>query len=467
MIFMFVARNALYILRNEMKIVLVGAGDIGAYLCSVLSGKGYDVTVVDASDDKVHAIDEQYNVRAFTGNGASARVLVEAGVRDCDQFMAMTSDDNTNLIASSLAKSLGARCTITRIHDQTFSDNTLINYQVQFGIDHMLHPERLCAVELAKTIRNSGRVAVENFARGLVEVQQVRLEEGSRMAGRTVADTRIAPRARIVFVQREGLNEVPTANTVLKAGDMVTLFGSPDSLFEIRSQFESLRDERTVKVVLYGGSEIAISMIRLMMHPRFRIRVVEKDPQLCHSLADSFEKITVINGDAKSMRFLEEEQIGSADYFVACTKDDESNIVTCLQARKLGVPHVQAVINKGDYEPVIDGLRASIGIAQIVSPRLAMANEVMRCISPDACIDLGSLQEGGGMIVEVRVREGSPSAGKRVRDIAWPAHCVVTAIQHMYSVRLATADEMIQAGDRVLVVTRPENIPELKELLHR
>jgi trk system potassium uptake protein len=450
-----------------MKIVLIGAGDVGAYLCSVLSGKGFDVTVVDASEERAHSIDEQFNVRVFSGNGASARLLVDAGAAGCDHFLAMTSDDKTNLIASSLAKSLGARRTITRIHDQTFIDSSIINYQVQFGIDNILNPERLCAVELAKTIRNPGRVAVENFARGQIEVQQVRLQPGSKMVGKTVAETGIAPRARIGFVQREGLNEVPMANTVLQDGDLVTLFGSPDSLFEIRSLFESTKDDRVVKVVLYGGTEIAVSLIRLLSHSRFRIRVIEKDARLCRNLADAFEHVTVINGDATSLRLLEEEQIGGADYFVACTSDDESNIVTCLQARKLGAKHVQAVINRGDYESVIDGLRDTIGIEQIVSPRIATANEVLRFISPEACVELGRLQEGGGVIVEIRVGDGSACAGMKVREIAWPAHCVATAIQHLFSVRLAAADEMIQSGDKVLVITRPENIPELKKLLHK
>ena len=450
-----------------MKIVLVGAGEVGAYLCSLLSGKGDDVTVIDSSELRAHAIDEQYNVKVLGGNGSSARVLAEAGVKECDQFLAMTSDDKVNLIASSLAKALGAKRTIARIHDQTYIDSSYVNYQVQFGIDHLLNPERLCAVELAKSIRNSGRVAVENFARGLVEVQQVRLQKGSRLIGKTVAETGIAPRGRIGYVQREGLNEVPTANTVLNENDLITLFGTPEGIFDIRSMFESGKDDGQVRVVLYGGGEISISLIRLLAHPRFRIRIIEKDPQVCRSLADSFERVTVINGDATSLRLLEEEQVGEADYFVACTKDDESNIVTCLQARKLGAKHVQGVINKGDYSEVIDSLREQIGIEQIVSPRIVTANEVMRFISQAPCIELGRLQEGGGIIVEIRVSEGCSAAGKTVRQISWPAHCVVTAIHHLFDVKLATPDEMIQSGDRVLVITRPENLDDLKNLLHR
>jgi trk system potassium uptake protein TrkA len=450
-----------------MKIVLAGAGEIGGYLCSVLSMKGHDLTVVDSSEERVHAVDEEYNVKVMPGNGASAKELVEAGARNCEYFLAMTGDDRVNLIASSLAKALGAHRTITRIHDQTYIDSSIVNYQVQFGVDHMLNPERLCAVELAKTIRNPGRVAVENFARGQVEVQQVRLVKGSKMIGMTVADTRIAPRARIGFIQSEGNSEVPTAGTVLKENDLVTLFGTPETLYEIRSQFEVGGGAGNVRVVLYGGTDTALALIRLLVHPRFKIRVIEKDARLCRRIADSFERVTVINGDATSLRLLEEEQIGGADYFVACTGDDESNIVTCLQAAKLGAKHVQAVINKGDYGAMMESLRGSVGIQQIVSPRIATAEEVLRYISPEPCVVLGKLQDGGGEIVEVRVGEGSSAAGRPVREISWPQRCVVTAIQHLFEAKLATPDEMIQAGDRVLVITRPENIPALKDLLHK
>ncbi len=449
-----------------MKIVIVGAGEVGSYLCSLLSSRGHDVTVVDSSDERARKIDEQYNVKVIHGNGSSARILVEAGVEDCDHLLAMTSDDRANLIASSLAKALGAKRTITRIHDQTYIDSSFVNYQAQFGIDHMINPERLCAVELAKRIRNPGRVAVENFARGQVEVQQVRLRNGSRMIGRTVADTKIAPQARICYIQREGLNEVPTADTVLQENDLITLFGDPENLFEIRSRFEPGKADGHVKVVLFGGGEIALALIRLLIHPRFKVRVIDKNPIVCRELADNFPHITVINGDATSLRVLEEEQVGSTDYYVACTKDDENNIVTCLQAAKLGAQHVQAVINKSDYEEVLDSLRSTIGIEQIVSPRLATANEILRYISPAPCIELGQLQEGGGMIVEIRVGEKSKAAGLSLRQISWPQHCVVTAIQHKFEAKLATADEVILVGDRVLLITRPENVPTLRELLN-
>ncbi|MEC8330018.1 MAG: NAD-binding protein, partial [Verrucomicrobiota bacterium] len=137
-----------------MKIIIIGAGEVGHNLTSMLAASGHDVTLIERSASLCKRLDEEQNARIVTGNGSSARQLVEVDVSDCDAFLAMTSDDRTNIISSSLAKGLGARNTIARIHDDTYSDNSLINYQLHFGIDLLVNPEAICAVELAKSIRN-------------------------------------------------------------------------------------------------------------------------------------------------------------------------------------------------------------------------------------------------------------------------------------------------------------------------
>ncbi len=448
-----------------MRIVIVGAGEVGNYLGALLSNRGHDVTIVESTETIASKVDEELNVRVVAGNGASAEVLLQAEVDNCDYFLAMTSDDKTNLIATSLAKALGAKTTITRIHDQTYIDTSLVNYQVQFGIDHMINPEGLCAVELAKAIRSAGRVAVENFARGQVEVQQVRVQAGSKLIGRTLKEAKISPKARIGYIQRQGQNYVPSAESELAEGDLLTLFGAPENLYEVRSRFEPGKNTGQVRMVLFGGGEIAIGLVRLLTNPRFKIRIIEKDPVRSRKLAEKFPNVTVIQGDATSLRLMEEEQVGAADYFVACTKDDENNIVTCLQASKLGAKHVQAVINKSDYEEVLGGLREALGVELFVSPRVATANEVLRYISQAPYIELADLPENGGRIVEIRVSPDSPAAGKLIREIPWPSQSLVAAIQHKFKVRVPTADEQVLPGDRVLIITRPDNIKTLLRLL--
>jgi trk system potassium uptake protein TrkA len=447
-----------------MKIIIVGAGEVGHNLCATLAAAGHDVTLIEQSQVRCETLDEEQNARIITGNGSSARQLVEVDVAHCDAFLAMTSDDRTNVISCSLAKGLGAKNTIARIHDETYSDNSVINYQLHFGIDLLVNPEAICAVELAKSIRSAGRVAVENFARGQIEVQQQIVASGSRLIGKQLQDLRLDPRVRIGYIQREGKSEIASADTTMQEGDLVTLFGHPEALFTLHQKFNPKYKAELTRVVLFGGSETAINLIQLLTNPRFKIRVIEKDPAKCRTLAERFPKITVIHGDATSLRLLEEEQIGSADYFVGCTKDDEENILTCIQASKLGAKHVQLVINKGDYDELLGMLKSTLAIEVVVSPRRATADFMLRTLSTDAVAKLAELPHQGGRILEVRISHSSQCVGRTVKDIKLPSGSLLVALLHKYKAKVPGADDMILAGDRVVVIV---NNDQEKALLER
>lgn len=449
-----------------MKIIIIGAGEVGQHLCATLAESQNDVTVIEQDPAVAARLDEELDVRVICGNGSYAGTLVKAGVKDCHYFLAMTSDDRTNLISSSLAKVLGKdTTTITRIHDQTYNDSSIIDYQAHFGIDHLLNPEALSAVELAKAIRNPGRVAVENLARGQIEVQQIKVHPRARVLGKPLSDLRLDSRIRVGYIQRGEEQEVGHAGTVLRAGDLVTLFGLPQVLFDQRTLFNPDADIDTVRVVLYGGGETSIALIRLLSHPRFKVRVLEKDAAHCQVLAESFPRVTVIHGDATSLRLMEEEQIGSADYFVACTKDDEANVMTCLQASKLGTKHSLLLINRPDYIDVLERLKGTLGLDMVVSPRLATANEVMRYTSRAPYVELARLPNRSGHIIEVKVKPESPSAGKMLKEIAWPTNCVVVALIHRSQATVPGAEDVISGGDRLVVIIKQDQVPVLMKLL--
>jgi trk system potassium uptake protein TrkA len=164
---------------------------------------------------------------------------------------------------------------------------------------------------------------------------------------------------------------------------------------------------------------------------------------------------------------LEEEQIGEADYFVACTKDDENNIVTGLQAAKLGASHIQTVINKTDYDAVLEDLKSALGVELVVSPRVATSDEVMRIISTEPYIELAVLPRGGGKILEFRVHAKSSVVGETVRSIAWPERTVAVALHRKFEARVPRADDEILAGDRVVVITKADNERDLLNLFRK
>ena len=447
-----------------MKIIIVGAGEVGHNLCATLAAAGHNVTLIESSSLRCEKLDEEQNARIIAGNGSSARQLVEVDVADCDAFLAMTSDDRTNIISCSLAKGLGAKYTIARIHDETYSDNSVINYQLHFGIDLLVNPEAICAVELAKKIRGAGRVAIENFARGQIEVQQQRVAAGSRLIGRQLQDLKLDPRVRIGYIQRDGNSEIANAESTIEAGDLVTHFGHPDALFALREKFDPKRKGDLSRVVLFGASETAINLVQLLSNPRFKIRVIEKDPAICRTLAARFPQITVIHGDATSLRLLEEEQIDRADYFVGCTKDDEENILTCIQAAKLGAKHVQLVINKGDYDELLGMLKTTLAIEFVVSPRRATANFMRRILSTETVVRLAELPDQQVRILEVRISHSSPSVGRTVKDIQLPRGSLLVALQHKFKAKVPAAEDRILAGDRIVVLV---NEAQEKALLER
>ena len=447
-----------------MKTIIIGAGEVGHNLCATLAAAGHDVTLIERSQLRCEKLDEEQNARIIHGNGSSARQLLEVDVAECDAFLAMTSDDRTNVISCSLAKGLGAKNTIARIHDETFSDTSVLNYQLHFGIDLLVNPEAICAMELAKEIRGAGRVAVENFARGQIEVQQQRVAAGSRLIGKKLQDLKLDPRVRIGYIQRDHQSEIASAETIMQEGDLVTHFGHPDALFELREKFNPKHKVDRSRVVLFGGSETAINLIKLLSNPRFKIRVIEKDPDTCRELAERFPHVTIIHGDATSLRLLEEEQIGSADYFVGCTKDDEENILTCLQASKLGAKHVQLVINKGDYDQLLGMLKTTLAIEVVVSPRHATADYMLRTLSTKAVSTLAELPNRGGRILEVRISHSSPCVGRSVIDLQLPHGSLLVALLHKYKAKVPAADDVILAGDRVVVIV---NADQEKALLAR
>ena len=245
---------------------------------------------------------------------------------------------------------------------------------------------------------------------------------------------------------------------------MVTLFGHPEALFNMRERFDPKQKTELTRVVLFGGSETAINLIHLLKNPRFKIRVIEKDKTRCRQLAERFPHIAVINGDATSVRLLEEEQIGSADYFVACTKDDEENILTCIQASKLGAEHVQLLINKGDYDDLLGMLQTRLDIEVAVSPRRTIADFMLRNLSGESVSTLAEMPDGG-RILELRISHSSPAIGKTIKEIHLPRGCLLVALLHKFKAKVPAADDTILAGDHVVVIVSGKTEREVTKAL--
>ena len=229
--------------------------------------------------------------------------------------------------------------------------------------------------------------------------------------------------------------------------------------------FTPRRYDDDVSIVIYGATEIAISLVRLLANPRYKVRVIEPNLALCRKMAERFANITVINGSATSLRLLEEEDVNSADYFIACTRDDEENIMTCLQAKKLGVSHVLLTINKPDYEAVLSNMLEVMKLDLVVSPRIATADEILRYVSREKYVKVGKLEDENVELIEIRVSDKSPCAGKKIFEAGLPRGCIIAALMHKNITKVPGANDVINAGDRLIVILSHKLIEEVAGLL--
>ncbi len=321
----------------------------------------------------------------------------------------------------------------------------------------MLNPEALSAVELAKLIRNPERVAVETFARGKIEVQQLQISENSRLANKPLKNLDLPKDLRIGYVGDKTSVNVAGPDTVLNGGDIVTLFGSTESLYNYRKLFNREFIGDIVDVAIYGATETAISIIKLLGANRFKIRLIDPSIKKCKIFAEEFPSITVINGSATSLQLLEEEQIGSSDYFISCTKKDEDNIMTSLQAKKLGVEHVCLVINKPDYEELLGNMSAFLNLELSVSPRKATANVILDIIRLNAGEKIVYSSNNSIEIMELKVAENAEVVSKSLREAGLPKGCVVAALVRGSDAKVPQADDVINAHDSVILIVSKDN----------
>ena len=448
-----------------MKIVVVGAGDVGKYLCKVLSEDGHAVTLIEAEDETITEVEENLDIRVVKGNGASAKFLLQASAQNADYVLAMTQFDQLNIVACAIASKLGARKTIARVHDMVYSDVSSFNYRKNFNIDILINPEALTAVELAKHIRNPARFVVEEFARGQIELQEIEISENAEALGRPLKELNLPSGIKIGYVESNGVLTVPTAETVLNVGDKVTVLGAPEALSKNAHIFSEALSEQSARVVLYGATETSVALVRRLSHSRFKVRVIDPDMKKCRTMAETFPEVTVINGSATSLRLLEEEQIGNADYFVACTKDDEENVMTCLQAKKLGAKNVELVVNKSDYEQVIQNISSFLNITAAASPRKTSVAEIKKYITDKRYTVAGSLKNGEIEFIEIKVESDSWGDGKKLYELKLPPATIIAAIvDEQLNAKVPGATDIINASDRLIVILEKKNVPQVVDM---
>lgn len=430
-----------------MRIVVLGAGTVGHSVAAQMCRSGHGVTVVDTNADHIRQVDATLDVRGLNGSASQSSVLFQAGVGSCDLCLAVTGDDEVNLVSASMAKAMGARRTVARVYAPVFRDLSTFDYQRHFRIDRLISLEHLSAMELARGIRHPGSVVVENLARGEIEVHEMLVSPKSKSVGKTIRDLALPGRVLVGSIVREGHSRIATAEDTIEAGDRLTVIGARKEVDEVKSNFCRNAGGK-LSVVIAGGGETGYHLARILEAQRFHVALMDSDRERCDFLAGQLHETTVVNSDATRRASLEEERVGSADVFVACMGEDENNIMAAVEARDIGANTVMALVSRPDYAHVV----GKLGIDMTVSPREVVAKQILGYLNSGPVISRTALGDGGICVLEIEVLEGAVVTEHIIAKLTLPSRCLIAAVIRSEFAFVPGGDDRLKAGDTVVVM---------------
>ena len=398
------------------------------------------------------------DVRSVSGSACDAVTLFQSGVQSADLCLAVTNHDEVNLVGASLAKSMGARRTVARVFNPSYLDASTFDYRRHFGIHRLLSLENLTALELAKAVRKPGLFAVENFARGGIEVQQVAVEQDAKAAGVPLRDLSLPQGVRIGMISNGQRTVIAGADDVLSPGDHVTLIGKREEIDDVRKLFEHRAPSR-LKVIIAGGGEIGFNLALALQQSRFNVVLMEADADRCQYLAEKLNSTTVLHADATRQSEMKEARVGKADVFAAATGRDEDNIVCGVEARELGAKRIMTVIRRPDYANVL----ARLGIDVAVSPRDVMAREVLGMVQEGAILSRSRLSGGEAEVWEVDILADAPITAAPLKEIVLHQSLIAAIVREDY-VRVPGAEDRLQPGDAAVVLVQKANVADTLKL---
>lgn len=435
-----------------MYVTIIGGGTVGTSIAENLVGRDVNVTLVDSDPAALALVEEKLDVQVVQGNGTNAACLFRAAAPTADLFLALTSRDEVNLCSASVAKAMGSRRVVARVFDPSYQDASTFDYLSHYGIDRLFSLERLTALEIAKSLHAPGMYAVENFARGGVQVQEVEVDAYSELAGKPLKEAGLPPGVLCGLVLREGERSfIPGADDAVHPGDHVTLVGQLAAIDGVRNRFEKRSRSRQF-VMIGGGGDVGYQLAAQLQKARFQVTILEADEDRCRYLASKLGECTVLQADATRRIDLEEARIASADAFVAATGSDENNLICSVEAKQLGARRTLCVVRRPDYGNVLNRL----GVDGAFSPREVMAREVTGLLMTSPVIGRSEVGDGGGLVVEVEVLSGAPAAGRAIREANLPK-CLVAAMIDRECVRTPGPDDVFRPGQTAVMLVQTDN----------
>lgn len=445
-----------------MKINIVGAGEVGFHIAQRLSEEGHDVVLIDKDPDKIERISEHLDVQAYLGSGTSPRVLRDSGIAEADLLVAATDSDEVNLISCLLARNQNQyMLKVARVRNQEFLAEKALLSADFLGIDHIINPQSAMVESIITLMKVPGAADVIDFVGGRVKLMAFRLPEDSPFIGRQlISFGELERRVLVGAIVRQNQVVIPRGKDRLQPDDLIYVvigndeIGSVLQLFDIKA--ESLR-----RVLIVGAGQTGTALARALDQTDISAKIIDKDAETCAELAETLERVIVISGDGTDKDLLLEENIGDADFMVAITGDEESNILMSILGKGLGAHKTITRVSKLSYIPLV----SAIGIDTVISPRLAAVRAILQYIRRGKIISVAPLKGEHAEAIEAEALETSDIVNVPLSEVRFPKGAIVGAIVRGEEIIIPRGDSVILPKDRLIIFTLQQVIPKLEKLL--
>jgi trk system potassium uptake protein TrkA len=445
-----------------MRIVIAGAGEVGTHLARMLSNVGHEVTVVDEDPRKLEGIAALSDVLSVEGDFTTFAVLNKASARKSDLFLAVSQDENANILAAVLAKQLGARKAIARIDHNEYLSPGNKEVFINMGVDYLFYPEQMAADEVITLLGHARTSEFVDFSGGKLSLVVFKLDESSPLVDRTLIEvTRDRNRDRenlpyrTVAISRDGKTIIPRGNDSFRVGDMIYVIVRQDSLDEV-VEFSGKTHITMKNVMILGGSRIGIGVARALQN-RVNVKLVEYNKEKAYRLTELLEKTLIIHQDGRDTEALLDEGLNSLDAFVAVTGRAETNILTAMLAKRMGVKKVVAEVENLDYI----SLAESMGIDTIINKKRIAASNIFRFTMNTDVQAIKCLTGSEAEVLEFIVKPNSPATRGNIRNLNFPPGATIGGIVRGEGVFIGVGDFEMKAYDRVVVFALPDAIPNV------
>jgi len=437
-----------------MKIVILGAGQVGSSVARNLASEANDVTVVDRNGDLLQELQARLDIRTVQGYASYPAILKQAGLRDADMLIALTNSDEVNMVACQIADMLFNTPTkIARVRSVDY-----LQYQQELftpkalSIDIPISPEQLVTEYIQHIIEHPGALQVLDFADGKVRLVGVKAYYGGTLVGHalhTLPKHMPGIHARVAAIFRQGRPILPEGDTVIQADDEVFFVAARKNIRAVMSELRKL-DKNVKRIILAGGGNIGTRLAQAL-EGRVQVKIIERDPQIARYISEQLTRTIVLNGDAADETLLEEENIEHTDVFCAITNDDEVNILSAMLAKRLGASKVMSLINRMSYVDLVE----SSGVIDVaISPQQATIGALLTKVRRGDVVKVHSLRRGAAEAIEAVAhgdRATSKVVGRRIDEINLPPGTTIGAIARGDEVVICHHDTVIEADDHVIL----------------